>query len=146
MNNTRELNTGRHVVFNLHAHLVFTTKYRCGVLTDRVREFLHPIMEKICMDFEAKLEAFDGEDDHIHLLVSYPPKVALSGLVNSLKGASSRLVRKQDFPEVAEVLWGNSFWSPSYFVASCGGAPLDIIKLYVEGQRSGYKKKRRKDA
>lgn len=147
MVDTSDLNTGRHVVFVLHAHLVFSTKYRRGVLTDRVREFLRPAMAKICADFEAVLEAFDGEDDHVHLLVRYPPKVALSTLVNSLKGASSRLVRQENFPEVASRLWGGHFWSPSYCVVSCGGAPLDVIKRYVEQQRSHDRRKRsKKDA
>ena len=137
-----ELNTGRYVVFLLHAHLILGTKYRRGVLTDRVREFLLPVMAKICTDFEARLEAFDGEDDHVHLLVCYPPKVALSTLVNSLKGASSRLIRKENFPEVTRHLWGDHFWSPSYCVVSCGDAPLDIIKQYVEQQRAPDRRKR----
>jgi len=94
--------------------LIFSTKYRRGVLTDRVREFLHPVMAKICTDFESTLEAFDGADDHVHLLVCYPPKVALSRLVNSLQGASSRVIRKERFPEVTRHLWGDHFWSPSY--------------------------------
>lgn len=124
------------MVYVLHVHLVFTTKYRRGALTDRVREFLRPAMEKVCADFGATLEAFDGEDDHVHLLVGYPPKVALSSLVNSLKGATSRLVRKREFPEVKERLWGDAFWSPSYCAVSCGGAPLDVIKDYIENQRN----------
>ena len=147
MTSTSDFNTGRHVVFMLIAHLVFTTKYRRGALTDRVREFLRPAMAKICADFEAELKAFDGEDDHVHLLVSYPPKVALSTLVNSLKGATSRIVRKEGFPEVTSRLWGDHFWSPSYCVVSCGGAPLDIIKRYVEQQRAPDRKRRsKKDA
>jgi len=77
----------------LHAHLVFSSKYRRGVLTDRVREFLRPVMARICTDFEAALVAFDREDDYVHSLVRYPWNVALSALVNSLKGASSRLVQ-----------------------------------------------------
>lgn len=137
-----DFNTGRHVVFVLHAHLVFSTKYRRGVLTDRVRDFLHPVMAKICTDFEAELEAFYGEDDHVHLLISYPPKVALSTLVNSLKGASSRLIRKERFPEVSSRLWGDHFWSPSYCVVSCGGAPLDVIKRYLEQQRAPDRKRK----
>ena len=104
-------------------------------------------MAKVCSDFGAELLAYDGEDDHVHLLVSYPPKVALSALVNSLKGASSRVVRKQDFPEVRGRLWSGAFWSPSYCVVSCGGAPLDIIKRYVEQQRAPDRKRRsKKDA
>lgn len=111
---SRAFDTGRHLVFRRHAHGVFCSKYRRGGLTDRVRAFLHPVMVKICTDFETALGAFDGEDDHVHRLVRNPPKVALSTLVNSLKGASSRLIRKETFPEVTSRLWGGHFWSPSY--------------------------------
>lgn len=66
---------------------------------------------------------FDGEDDHVHLLVNYPPKVAVSALVNSLKGVSSRLLRQKNYPSISQKLWGGALWSPSYFAGSCGGAP-----------------------
>ena len=135
MTKTRDLNTGRHVVFELYVHLVFVTKYRRGVITARVRESLRSRMEKICCDFEADLLEFDGEDDHVHLLVKYPPKVQLSKLVNSLKGASSRVIRQMDYPEVTRSLWGDAFWSPSYCAVSCGGAPLEVVKQYIQDQR-----------
>lgn len=86
---------GRHYVFNIHAHLVFVTKYRRDVFTKNMINDLKPIFEKVCLDFEAELIEFDGEDDHVHLLANYPPKVALSSLVNSLKGVSSRMIRKK---------------------------------------------------
>jgi putative transposase len=139
-------NTGRHVVFLPHAHLVFSTRYRRGVLTDRVRAFLHPVMAKICTDFEATLEAFEGADDHVHLLVCHSPKVALSTLVNSLKGAPSRPIRKEKFPKVTGHLWGEHFRSPRYCVGSCGAAPLDIIKKYIARQRALDRKRRSKSA
>lgn len=78
----------------------------------------------------------DGEDDHVHLLVEYPPHVKLSALVNSLKGVSSRRLRQANFPEVKKRLWGRRLWSPSYFAASCGGAPLEIVRRYIEDQRA----------
>jgi putative transposase len=131
---------GRHVVSALNAHIVFVTKYRRGVISDRARETLHQSVIDVCADFSVRLKAFDGEDDHIHMLVEYPPTVALSRLVNSLKGVSSRRLRQRKYPEVDKKLWGGHFWSPSYFVASCGGAPLDVIKAYVENQRSEKKK------
>src|ERR1017187_1952092 len=84
---------GRHVVFNLHVHLVFITKYRRGVITERVRGELEQSFRRVCADFESQLIEFDGQDDHVHLLVSYPPKVSLSRLVNSLKGVSARHIR-----------------------------------------------------
>jgi len=89
------------------------------------------IFERVCLDFESVLVEFNGEDDHVHLLVNYPPKVSVSSLVNSLKGASSRVLRQQH-PEIRKKLWGNALWSPSYFAGSCGGAPLSIIKQYIE--------------
>ena len=96
---------------------------------------MRSIFESICADFEASLVEFDGEDDHVHLLVKYPPKVPVSSLVNSLKGVSSRLLRKQ-FPSLVRRYWKGVLWSPSYFAASCGGAPLAMIKQYIENQRT----------
>lgn len=125
---------GRHVVYDLHAHLVFVTKYRRGCITKRVARELEQSLTRVCKDFDVVLEEIGWEADHVHLLVTYPPKVSLSVLVNSLKGVSSRRLRKQRFKEVRDALWGNAFWSPSYCVVSCGGAPLDKIKRYIEGQ------------
>ncbi len=123
-------------MFNLHVHLVFVTKYRRGVFTKAILEDMRPVMASVCRDFEAELVEFDGEDDHVHLLVNYPPKVAISTLVNSLKGVSSRLIRQKNYPEIRQKLWGGHLWSPSYFAGSCGGAPLSIIRQYVESQRT----------
>lgn len=92
-------------------------------------------MRDVCTDFGAELTEFNGETDHVHLLVHYPPKVALSRLVGSLKGVSARRLR-QEFPEhIRHYLWGDHFWSPSYFAASAGGAPLKVIKEYIENQK-----------
>jgi putative transposase len=127
---------GRHCVFNLHVHLVFVTKYRKCAFSKAVLGELHDIFVSVCEDFESTLVEFDGERDHVHLLVNYPPKVAISSLVNSLKGVSSRLIRKKKFPEVENILWGDHLWSPSYFAGSCGGAPIEIIRQYIEQQQS----------
>jgi len=75
----------------------------------------------------------DGASNHVHLLVNYPPKVSVSSLVNSLKGVSSYVLRRQ-LPRFAKCYWKNVLWSPSYFAASCGGAPLEVIKRYIEQQ------------
>lgn len=96
---------------------------------------LKKLLEKVCEDFEAKLIEFDGEEDHVHLLVQYPPKVQLSKLVNSLKGVSSRKL-KLHHPEIANRYYKSALWGPSYFAASCGGAPLEVIKQYIEQQRT----------
>ena len=134
MRKSNDVRTGRHCVFALHVHLVFVTKYRRRVLTEAVHETLCESFAKVCQDFEAVLVETNGEDDYVHLLVEYPPKVALSTLVNSLKGVSSRRLR-QRYPEIATRYYKGVLWSPSYFAASCGGAPLSIIQQYIEDQR-----------
>jgi putative transposase len=135
MKSTNEIRRGRHCVFNLHVHLVFITKYRRAVFTKQILSDLHEIFQSVCEDFQAELVEFNGEDDHVHLLVSYPPKVSVSSLVNSLKGVSSRLIRKNKHSSITKKLWGDSLWSPSYFAGSCGGAPIAIIRQYIEQQR-----------
>ena len=134
MNKSNDIRHGRHCVFNLHIHLVFLTKYRRSVFTKAVLEDLKEIFASVCQDFEAELVEFDGEKDHVHLLINYPPKVSVSRLVNSLKGVSSRLIRKKRYACIQDKLWAGALLSPSYFAASCGGAPISIIKQYIEQQ------------
>jgi putative transposase len=130
-----EIRRGRSVVHVLVVHLVFVTKYRRGVITDRVLEHIRNTCRGVCAKMGAELRELDGEDDHIHLLVGYPPKLSISRLVNSLKLVSARLLRKRDFPEVRRKLWGNHFWTPSYYAGSCGGASLQTVKRYIQDQR-----------
>ena len=131
-----DIRRGRHCVFSLHVHLVFVTKYRRGVFTKDVLDDLRAVFASVCTDFEAALVEFDGEDDHVHLLVNYPPKVSVSALVNSLKGVSSRMIRQKDYPSIRKKLWGGALWSPSYFAGSCGGAPISMLRQYIEQQRT----------
>lgn len=136
MEKNNEIRQGRHCVFKMHVHLVFVTKYRRGVFAKEVIEDLRGIFAGVCADLEAELMEFDGEHDHVHLLVNYPPKLAVSVLVNSLKGVSSRMIRKKNYPSIRKKLWGGALWSPSYFAASCGGAPIAIIRQYIEQQQT----------
>ena len=85
---------------------------------------------------QSTLQEFNGEKDHVHLLVNYPPKVSISKLVNSLKGASARQLRKKKYPTIEKYLYGRHLWSPSYFASSCGGAPLTVLKDYIDQQKS----------
>ena len=95
------------------------------------------IFTKICNDYEADLVEFDGEEDHVHLLVNYPPKVSISRLVNSLKGVSSRKLR-QSHKDIHQYYWKGVLWSPSYFAGSCGGAPISVIRQYIEQQKTPH--------
>lgn len=114
--------------------MVFIPKYRRRVITEQVFAEARSAWAKVCADFESELIETNYEPDHAHLLVSYPPKVALSTLVNSLKGVSARRVRARRFPEVTSILRGPAFWSASYCAVSCGGAPLETVKAYIRGQ------------
>lgn len=100
-----------------------------------VLDDLKIIFSDVCADFDSELIEFDGEGDHVHLLVTYPPKIALSKLVNSLKGVSSRLLRKK-FHTVRTCYWKGVLWSPSYFASSCGGAPIEVLKQYIREQQT----------
>ncbi len=130
-----ELRHGRHVVFRLHVHLVFVPKYRRKIFDEDALDRLKNAFSTVCGAFEATLDEFNGERDHVHLLVQYPPKVSLSALVNSLKGVSARRLR-QDRPDIARRYWRGGLWSASYFAASCGGAPIEVLRQYIEQQRA----------
>ena len=137
----QELRTKRHVMYSLHLHLVFVTKYRKKVFTDKMYERLHFHFDRVCNDFGCKLVETNGEKDHVHLLVEPLPHTTPSRLVNSLKGVSSRFayaspdgVLRQEFPELEKYYWKGGLWSPSYFIAACGGVHLDIVKQYIENQ------------
>lgn len=99
----------------------------------RLLDVMESIFQDVCNSFEAELIEFNGEGDHVHLLIHYPPKVAVSKLVNSLKGVSSRYLRR-DFPEFKKHYWKGVLWSPSYFAGSCGGAPISVVRQYIEQQ------------
>ncbi|MFI6703749.1 IS200/IS605 family transposase [Streptomyces sp. NPDC050509] len=92
-------------------------------------------MREVCDKFETELREFNGEADHVHLLIHYPPKIALSKLINSLKGVSSRYLRAEYTGRINPIGMGSVFWSRSYFAASCGGAPLTVIRQYIEQQK-----------
>lgn len=136
MDKTSEYRRGRQCVFSLNVHLVFVARYRRLVFTKAILEDLRGIFSDVCQDFDATLEGFDGEQDYVHLLITYPPKIAISRLVNSLKGVSSRLIRKKHYPTVERALSGGSLWSPSYFAGSAGGAPLAMVQQYIEQQEA----------
>ena len=134
MSNESNIRHGRHCIFKLHVHWVFVAKYRRRVFDAQAIDLLRGIFADVCSDAHATLVQMDGEDDHVHLLVQYPPKVAVSSLVNSLKGVSSRLLRQQR-PDIRKRYWKGVLWSPSYFASSCGGASISIVRQYIEQQK-----------
>ena len=105
-------------------YLFFVAKYRRKVFTPATLDDLRAIFASVCADFESELIEMQGEDDHVHLLVNFPPKASIAKLVNSLKGVSSRRLRRLH-PGLRR----------RYRKASCGGAPISIIRQYIEQQR-----------
>jgi putative transposase len=127
-----DIHTGRHCVFILHTHLVFITKYRHPVFAEWHLDRMEEIMRDVCAGFGAELREFNGESNHVHLLVNFPPTMAISRLVNSLKGVSSRRLR-QEFPDLRRHYWrAKRLWSGSYFAGSVGGAPISVLRQYLE--------------
>jgi putative transposase len=129
-----DLQRGRSSVYTLQVHLVFVTKYRRPVFTDAMLTYCEHLVSTICGDLRAELREFNGETDHVHLLVPLP---AQSGGIGTSQSPQGRLVSpaRPAIPRSnPEVPVGPHFWSPSYFAASCGGAPLSIIKQYIEQQ------------
>ena len=130
------LNKGHRNVYELNIHLVLITKYRKKVIGKAILVRLEEIFRSTCLKWRSELREFNGESDQVHLLISYPPDVEVSKLVNNLKTVSSRLIRK-DFAEYLNQTYNKPvFWSGAYFVASAGGTTLDQLKTYVENQLS----------
>ncbi len=132
---SRKHSSRKHSVFQLHAHLVFVSKYRKKVFDLDAHQKLRTLFDRICRQLQVELVEMDGERDHVHLLLKYPPSVSISDLVRHLKGASSRRLR-QTRPDLARRFWKNVLWSPSYFATSCGGAPIAVIRQYIEQQQT----------
>ena len=129
-----KINKARHSAYLLHVHIVFVTKYRRKILGELHHEAFQQIAGEVCADFEAELRECHGESDHVHLLVEYTPKVQLTKLVNSLKAVTSRRMRAE-FNDLRGAYTKPVLWRRSYFVGSCGGAPLAVVAQYIQNQR-----------
>jgi len=135
MSNESNIRHDRHCIFKLHVHGVFVAKYRRRVFDAQAIDVLCGIFADVCSDAHATLVQMDGEDDPARLLVEYPPKVAVSSPVNALKGVSSRFDAPAA-PDIRKRYWKGVLWSPSYFASSCGGAPISIVRQYIEQQKT----------
>lgn len=130
------LKTGYRNVYDLNIHLVLVTKERKKVINRAILTRLHEILAATCQKWRSSLTDFNGEGNHVHFLISYPPDVEVSKLVNNLRTVSSRLIRKEFADELNAVYKKPVFWSGADFVASCGGVTVDQLKAYVEKEDS----------
>lgn len=121
-------------VSDLKAHLVLTTKYRKKLLNGKMIDRMADILSDLCDKWDCKVIEFNGEDNHIHLLFQYYPQMSIPKFVGNIKSVTSRRLR-QEFPSlVNSIHWKKVLWNESYFIASCGGVTISILKKYIENQ------------
>lgn len=131
---SNKLNSSAHSKHTLNYHLIFVTKYRRAVLTDQIGDRVKEIISQVAVEQKAEVVAVETEKDHVHVMLNLKPTHQIPKLVQLFKGRSARYVF-QEFPEIKNRLWGGHLWSPSYYIATAGGAPLETLKNYVECQR-----------
>lgn len=121
----------RHSVTDLKVHLVCVTKYRNEVFSNQEIGLLESAFRNVAEKMDFQILEFNGEEEHIHALVEYPPKLSVSKIVNALKGVSSRRYRQAGFKKPHGKA---ALWSPSYFAVSVGGAPIEVLIQYIKDQ------------
>ncbi len=137
-----ELDNNAHSVFLLHYHLVLVVKYRRKVFNSNISSRAKEIFEYIAPKYNITLEEWNHDRDHVHILFKAHPNTEISKFINAYKSASSRLLKKE-FPEIREKLWKETFWSQSFCLLTTGGAPVEVIRKYIETQ--GQIDRRRKE-
>lgn len=128
-----DLDTNAHSVFSLHYHLILVVKYRRQVFTDEISNRAKEIFEYIAPTYKIELVEWNHDKDHVHVLFKGQPKTELSKFINAYKSASSRLLKKE-FLTVRQKIWKEMFWSRSFCLLSSGGAPIEVIRQYIENQ------------
>ena len=125
---------GGHSVHAIAYHLVWCVKYRKTLLTREIGDRVKALVTEIAGQEGCEILAIETDTDHVHVLLRVKPTHQLSSLVHRFKGVTARRIF-QEYPHLRRRLWGGHFWSPSYYAATVGGAPLSTIKKYVESQR-----------
>lgn len=120
----------RHSVTDIKIHLVCVTKYRRPVFTEESLSIIERSFHEVANKMNFRVEEFNGESDHVHALIEFPPKLSVSQIVNALKGVSSRRYGQAGYTKPHDKV----LWSPSYFAISVGGAPLEVLKEYIRNQ------------
>lgn len=128
-----DLDNNNHSVFKLYYHLILVVKYRRQVIDDNINARLKEIFEYIGKFYGISLIEENHDKDHIHILFKAQPKTNISKFLNAYKSASSRLIKKE-FPQIRQKLWKEYFWSKSFCLLSSGGAPIELLKQYIESQ------------
>ncbi|MGI0486003.1 IS200/IS605 family transposase [Pantanalinema rosaneae CENA516] len=125
--------SNHNVVYSCKYHVVWCPKYRRKVLVNGVEVRLKELLQEICAEFTSELIEMEVMPDHVHLLVEVNPQFGIAKLIRYLKGRTSRILR-QEFPWLKSRL--PTLWTNSYFVSTVGGAPISVIKQYIENQKN----------
>lgn len=128
-----KLDSNSHSVFSLNYHLILVVKYRRKVIDDNISNRLKEIFEYISPKYNISIQEWNHDIDHVHVLFKANPNSEISKFINAYKSASSRLI-KNEYPKIKEKLWKEYFWSRSFCLVTTGGAPLDVVKKYIENQ------------
>ena len=128
-----DLDTNNHSVFLMYYHLVLVIKYRKKAIDDRISVRLKEIFDYISPTYNIASQEWNHDKDHVHILFKAEPNTELSKFINAYKSASSRLIKKE-YPNIRKVLWKENFWSRSFCLLTTGGAPIDVIRKYIESQ------------
>ena len=129
----KEMDHNAHSVYLLYYHLVMVVKYRRKVIDDQISDRAKEIFDYIAPNYGIVLEEWNHDIDHVHVMFRAQPKTELSKFINAYKSASSRLIKKE-YPKIREKLWKEAFWSQSFCLMSAGGAPIEVIRQYIESQ------------
>ena len=108
-------------------------KYRRKIINDEISEYLKHRFVVVGQAYGINLQEWDHDQDHVHVLFRATPHTEMAKFLNAYKSSSSRMVKKQ-FPEIKQYLWKSAFWTQSYCLISTGGAPLEVVKRYIESQ------------
>ena len=120
-----------HSTYSLKCHIVWISKYRKPILSGEIGTRLRELIRQTCATLDVYIESGHIASDHVHLLVSMPPNLAVSELVQRLKGRSSRMMM-EEFAELKRQYWGRHLWARGYFVASSGKVTDEIVAKYIE--------------
>jgi putative transposase len=127
----------RHSITDLKIHLVCVTKYRDEIFSGNELKLIEEVFRHVAAQMNFQILEINGEDEHLHALIEYPPKLSVSKIVNALKGVSSRRYGQAGFKKPHGK---TALWSPSYFAVSVGGAPIEVLIKYIKNQENQYLK------
>lgn len=132
-----------HAVYNLTYHIILVSKYRRPVFTGEVAERLKQECIRLISEMGGEVQEIETETDHVHILTDLSPDRSISETINTLKGVTSRILRRDYWNDISRYLWGSSLWSDSYYVAAAGEVTIDRLKVYVLSQPTEEHQKRK---